>query len=172
MTRYFGRLAALTAVLWSVFGETPASSQDAGSDAIVGVQPLWSSQCTTTSREAPPDCAIEQRAVVTESGQLLIKMTVQVPADTRKPVMMIQAPLGPFLPAGINMDVDGNNPFRLDYQTCDANGCYAGSPISDELLQRMIAGHKLNVTIQALNKQPVRIPMVLTGFTAAYRNIQ
>ena len=115
---------------------------------------------------------IEQRAVVTETGRLLSQVTVRVPADTRKPVMMIQAPLGPFLPGGITLDVDGANSFKLDYQTCDANGCYAGSPVSEDLLQALFRGQKLNITIQALNKQPVKIPMELTGFTAAYRNIQ
>lgn len=150
----------------------PALAQTAEAPAAGAGQPLWSVRCNATSREAPPDCLIEQRAVVTETGRLLSQVTVRVPADTRKPVMMIQAPLGPFLPGGITLDIDGASPLKLDFQTCDVNGCYAGSPVTDELLQSLFRGQKLNITIQALNKQPIKIPMELTGFTAAFRNIQ
>jgi invasion protein IalB len=86
--------------------------------------------------------------------------------------MMIQTPLGPFLPGGISIDVDNANTLKLDYQTCDAKGCYAGAPVSDEMLQSMFRGQKLNLTVQALNKQPIKIPLDLTGFTAAYRKVQ
>lgn len=152
----------------------PAAAQTAGSDAGAAQQQqqLWAVRCTAGARDAAPDCAIEQRAVVTETGRLLMQFTVRVPADSRKPVMMLQAPLGPFLPGGLTLDIDGANSLKLDYQTCDANGCYAGAPVTDELLQAMFRGQKLNITMQALNKQPVKIPLDLTGFTAAYRNIQ
>lgn len=154
-------------------GMQPAAAQDAAPQAgAAPAQLLWSVRCTASARGAPLDCAIEQQAVVTETGQLLTKFTVRVPAETRKPVMMVRAPLGPFIPAGITLDIDDGNVLKLDFQTCDANGCYAGGPVSDELLQAMLRGSKLNITIQAMNEQPVKVPMELTGFTAAYRNIQ
>ena len=165
---------AIAGVLWAAT-ETPVAAQDANPQPEAA-QPqqrqLWAVRCTASARAAAPDCAVEQRAVVTENGRLLILFSVRVPADTRKPVMMVQAPLGPFLPAGVTLDVDGAGELKLDYQTCDANGCYAGSPVSDELLQAMFGGQKLNVTIQALNKQPVEVPLDLTGFTAAYRSVE
>jgi invasion protein IalB len=170
MRFFVGAIATLA--LGGLVSVTSAVAQTNEQPAGGGAQPAWSVTCTAASREAPLDCVIEQRAVVTETGRLLSRVTVRVPADTRKPVMMVQAPLGPFLPAGIALDVDGAGPQKLDYQTCDANGCYAGSPVSDELLQAMFRGQKLNITIQALNKQPVKIPMELSGFTAAYRSIQ
>ena len=154
-------------------GVVPVAAQtDAANGAAQQPRELWSVQCSTGARDAPVDCAIEQRAVVSESGQLLTLFTIRVPADTRKPVMMIQTPLGPFLPGGISIDVDNANTVKLDYQTCDAKGCYAGAPVSDEMLQSMFRGQKLNLTVQALNKQPIKIPLDLTGFTAAYRKVQ
>lgn len=86
--------------------------------------------------------------------------------------MMIQAPLGLFLPAGISIDVDGADPQRFELQTCDAGGCYAGSPLADEFLARMSKGQTLNVNFQNLNKQSINVPVTLVGFTAAYQNIR
>lgn len=173
MRRVTGFAAALAVFVLSA-GVTPAAAQTDAENGAAQQQARqpWSVQCSATAREAPVDCAIEQRAVVSENGRLLTQLTIRVPADTRKPVMMVQTPLGPFLPEGISLDVDGGDAVKLDYQTCDANGCYAGSPVSDQLLQSMFRGQKLNLTIRALNKQEIKIPLELTGFTAAYRKIQ
>lgn len=166
--------ASLAAGLVLAAVVTPAAAQNGrpSADAAQPPKELWSVRCTAIARDSAPDCAVEQRAVVTETGRLLMQFTVRVPAQGRKPVMMVQAPLGPYLPAGITLDIDGATPLKLDYQTCDAKGCYAGAPLSDDLLQAMFRGQKLNITIQTLNKQPVQIPMDLTGFTAAYKRIQ
>ncbi|MEH6527539.1 MAG: invasion associated locus B family protein [Sneathiella sp.] len=132
----------------------------------------WSVQCEAKSREALPDCRIEQRAVVTKTGRLLMQITIRVPAETRKPVMMVQGPLGTFLPAGLQLDVDGSELMKLPFQTCEANGCFAGTPLSSEQLRVLFAGQKLNVRVQSVNKQPITVPMSLIGFTSAYKKIQ
>jgi invasion protein IalB len=76
------------------------------------------------------------------------------------------------LPAGVTIDVDGQNPIRLGYQTCDNQGCYAFVQISDEMLQMMFKGLKLNVTIENLNKQDLTVPMSLVGFTGVYGGVR
>jgi len=134
--------------------------------------PPWSSQCTAPSRDGPLDCMVEQRAVITETGQLLILVTVRVPADTGKPVLTVRAPLSILLPADVTVDVDGQNAVKLDYQTCDNQGCYAFVPIDDGMLQAMFKGLKLNVTIQNLNKQQLTVPMSLVGFTEVYGRVR
>jgi len=163
-------LGALIVLCGLAVAPHPSPAQESGDGAAKG--PLWSSRCTAVSRQTPVDCLIEQRAVITKTGQLLVQVTVRVPAETKKPVMMVQVPLGPFLPGGLVLDIDGKNNVKLDFQTCDANGCYAATPVSEDLLGALFAGHKLNVTVQALNKNPIQVPMDLAGFTAAYRNIQ
>jgi invasion protein IalB len=154
---------------------TGALAQEAapnGGETEKPAPPPWSSQCTAPSRDGPLDCVVEQRAVVTETGQLLILVTVRVPAETRKPVMTVRAPLSMLLPAGVTIDVDGQNPVRLDYQTCDNQGCYAFVQISDEMLQTMFKGLKLNVTIENHNKQDLTVPMSLVGFTGVYGGVR
>jgi invasion protein IalB len=136
-------------------------------------QPIpWSSTCSAAARNLPLECALEQRAFVRESGQFIGLITIRVPSDTKKPVAMIQAPLGLFLPAGITVDVDGDMAQNYPLQTCNTNGCYAGFPITEQMLNRMLNGAKLNVIFQYLDKKPFTLPMSLTGFTEAYARIK
>jgi invasion protein IalB len=132
----------------------------------------WLSSCSASARSLPLECAIEQRAFVRQSGQLIAVITIRVPSDTKKPVAMIHAPLGLFLPAGITVDVDGDMAQNYPFQTCNAQGCYAGFPITDKLLGRMANGGKLNLIFQYLNKQPFTLPMSLVGFKEAYGRIK
>ena len=132
----------------------------------------WASTCTSTGRSSPLECALEQRVIARETGQVLGMITIRLPSETKKPVSMIQVPLGLFLPAGVNVDVDGDMAQNFPFQTCNANNCFVGFPISDALLERMLNGGKFNITFQYLNKKPATLPMSLEGFTDAYNRIK
>lgn len=156
-------------------GSSTALTTQAQTTAPAAAKPAdssWSVQCEAKSRDALPDCRIEQRAVVTKTGRLLMQITIRVPAETRKPVMMIHGPLGSFLPAGIRLDVDGSELVKLPFQTCEANGCFAGTPVTTDQLRALFGGQKLNVLLQSVNKQPITVPMSLMGFTSAYKKIR
>jgi len=155
-----------------------ASAQDKGGDVPVlgankaSAAPSWLSTCQGPGRAAELECQMEQRAVISGSGQLIGSITIRVPSQTRKPVLMIRGPLGLSLAGGVTVDVDDASPLALPLQTCDAGGCYAGAPVSDELLAAMFKGQKLNVTFQNLNKEPIKLPMSLAGFSATYGKIK
>ncbi|WP_162913913.1 invasion associated locus B family protein [Taklimakanibacter lacteus] len=132
----------------------------------------WIASCTSPGRGQPQECAMEQRAIAKENGQLIGLVSIRVPSETRKPVTMIQLPLNLFLPAGVNVDVDGDMTQNQSFQTCNQTGCFVGFPISDTLLKQLFNGGKLNVTFQYLDKKPVTLPMSLEGFTDAYNRIK
>lgn len=134
--------------------------------------PAWSSQCSAVGRSATLDCTVAQRLVVTNTGQLIGSVTIRMPGDTKDPMMMIQTPIGLFLPAGVSIDVDEKNQQRLELQTCDVNGCYAGSPVSDDLLASMLEGQTFNMKFQDLNKQQINLQLSLVGFKTAYDRIK
>ena len=151
-----------------------SSSNQAGQDNPARQKQTipWSSTCTSGGRASALECALEQRAFVRETGKVIGLITIRVPSDTRKPVAMIQAPLGLFLPAGITVDVDGDMAQNYPLQTCNANGCFAGFPITDQMLARMLNGGKLNIIFQHLDKKPFTLPMSLAGFSEAYGRIK
>jgi len=149
----------------------PAAPSPAQAAAPVSAA-AWRSRCTSATRQTVPECMVEQTAILGKTGQMLANVSVRVPPSGGQPVMMIHVPVGLFLPAGINVRVDEQAPLQLAIQTCDLQGCYAGSPISPDMLKAMKAGKQLGVGFQNLSKQAITVPLTLTQFAEAYRAIQ
>ena len=134
--------------------------------------PGWVARCSSASRGAPLECAIEQSAVLTKTGQLIVLVNVRVPAETRVPVALVQLPLGLNLPAGAKFQVDDGKTSDLQIQTCEARGCYANLQISPDVLAALKSGKQLKVSFQNLAKETISIPMPLADFAAAYEKIK
>lgn len=134
--------------------------------------PGWIARCTSLSRDAPLECAIEQTAVLTKTGQLIVLINIRVASDARTPIAVIQLPLGLNLPAGAKLQVDDGKTADLQIQTCEQRGCYANTPIATDMLTAMKSGKQLKVSFQNLGKEVISIPMPLADFTAAYDKIK
>jgi invasion protein IalB len=150
----------------------PAPQPPANAQEPPKPQPGWISRCMSENRATAVDCTVEQTAVVTNTGQLVASVVVRVPHDTRQPVMLIQVPVGLFLPAGVNVQVDETKPLAFAFQTCDLKGCYAGAPLPAETLAAMKTGKKLAVIFQNLQKETISIPLPLDNFAEAFARIQ
>lgn len=151
----------------------PASPAPAAPQAeAAAAPPGWSARCSSASRGAPLECLIEQTAVLTKTGQLIVLIDIRVPSDTHAPIAVVQLPLGLNLPAGAKLQVDDGKTTDVQIQTCEQRGCYANAPISPEMLAAMKTGKQLKVTFQNLAKEVIAIPMPLTDFAAAYDKIK
>jgi invasion protein IalB len=134
--------------------------------------PGWAARCTSASRDAPLECAIEETAILTKTGQLVILVNIRVPSDTHTPVALVQLPLGISLPVGAKFQVDDGKAVDLQIQTCENRGCYASTPIAPDTLAALRSGKQLKVSFQNLAKETISIPMPLTDFAAAYDKIK
>lgn len=154
---------------------TPAASgataQAGSADNSSSPQPVWTSRCSSDSRKSALLCEIEQSLFITKTGQLVASVNIKIPPDTRLPVMMIQLPVGLFLPGGVNLQIDEGKSQALVIQTCDLKGCYAATTVSPELLDALKSGKRLSVTFQNLNKENVNLAFVLSGFAESYDKI-
>ena len=135
-------------------------------------QPGWSARCTSASRDAPLECAIEQTALLSKTGQLIVLVNIRVPSDTHTPMVLVQLPLGLNLPVGAKLEIDDGKAIDLPIQTCEARGCYASTPIAPELLAELKSGKQLKVSFQNMAKETITIPMPLADFAAAYDKIK
>jgi invasion protein IalB len=135
-------------------------------------QPGWVARCASASREAPLECAIEESAFVTKTGQLLVQVDVRVTSDTHAPVALLQLPLGLNLPVGAKLQIDEGKPVDLQIQTCEQRGCYANLPVAPEMLAQLRSGKELKVSFQNLAKETMTIPLPLGDFAAAYDKIK
>ena len=147
---------------------TPTPSPSAAAPA----QPGWAARCSSPSRDAPLECAIEQSAILTKTGQLVVLVNIRVPGDTRAPIALVQLPLGLNLQVGAKFQVDDGKSSELPIQTCENRGCYASVPISPETLNALRSGKQLKIVFQDLAKETIAIPLPLNDFVAAYDKIK
>jgi invasion protein IalB len=153
--------------------ETAAPPAAPPAEAAPAAAPAgWAVRCTSASREAPLECAMEQTAVLSKTGQLIVLVNIRVPSDTRVPVAMVQLPLGLNLPGGAKLQVDDGKTADLQIQTCENRGCYAGTAIAPDVLAALKSGKELKLSFQNLAKETITIPMPLTDFATAYDKIK
>jgi len=112
-------------------------------------------------------CKAMQTIVIAKTRQLLLSVSVSRPADGKDLAMLVHLPHGLFNPAGVTMGVDDTSPETLPIQTCDAQGCYAGAPLTSAKLIAMTKGSKLNIAFQDLKKQTIKVPVPLKGLDEA-----
>jgi invasion protein IalB len=141
-------------------------------DPAAPAQPGWAARCSSASRDAPLECAIEQTAVLSKTGQLIVLINIRVPSDTHVPLATVQLPLGLNLPGGAKFQVDDGKATDLQIQTCEARGCYAAAVITPDELAALRSGKQLKLSFQNLAKETITIPMPLTDFAAAYDKIK
>ena len=174
-------LVALAATPGSFAQQTPkakaqpqaqATPTPSPSSTSAPAQPGWAARCSSASREAPLECAMEQTAVLSKTGQLIVLVNIRVPSDTHTPVALVQLPLGLNLPAGAKLQVDDGKVVDLQIQTCENRGCFASTPIAPEFLAALKSGKQLKVSFQNLAKETATIPIPLTDFAAAYDKIK
>ena len=151
---------------------TPSPSPQTDAAPAAPPQPGWIARCASASRDAPLECAIEQNAVLTKTGQVIVVVNIRIAPDTRAPVALVQLPLGLNLPAGAKVQVDDGKVVDLQIQTCEQRGCYANTPIAPDLLTALRSGKQFKVSFQNLGKETITIPMSLTDFAAAYDKIK
>jgi invasion protein IalB len=157
----------VAALCLAPFGAAPAAFGQGG-----GAPAPWAARCTGEGRAGPLDCVMEQRVVITNTSQLLAGITIRQPPGGAAPVMMIQVPYGLYLPAGLKLVADGRPFDTLPLQTCNDQGCFAGSTVSAELLAALKAGTTLEVTMQDQSQRDVTVPVSLSGFSDAFTRIQ
>jgi invasion protein IalB len=150
----------------------PAPSPSGTAAAAPPAPPGWAAHCNSVSRDAPLECAIEQNAILTKTGQVLVLVVIRVPGDSRAPLALVQLPLGLNLQTGAKFQVDDGKAVDLPIQTCENRGCYASAPVTPELLTALKSGKQLKVSFQDLAKETITIPMPLTDFAGAYDKIK
>jgi invasion protein IalB len=157
-------------------GTAQAAPATAAPAAAAGTAPAtppgWAVRCSSVSRDAPLECAIEQSAVLTKTGQLIVLINIRVPGDTRAPVALVQLPLGLNLPVGAKIQVDDGKAVDLQIQTCENRGCYTSTVIAPDFLAALKSGKQLKVSFQDMAKETIAIPIPLVDFAAAYDKIK
>ena len=167
------RALALFALLCLPLGVLPVAAQYAQpQEPVIGAEEAapppasWATRCVSSARSEPVDCSISQRAV-TQQGQLVGAVTIRVARESGDLLMIVTAPLGLYIPAGVSFNIDGAASQPLQLRTCERGGCIADVAINADTFAAMRNGQKLNLVFQNGPQRVVTLPMSLIGFTAA-----
>jgi invasion protein IalB len=106
-----------------------------------------------------------------ETKQQLLSVLVQRERKSNGLVLLLRLPHGLYLPAGVQYAVDRGQAKKLPIQTSDANGAYAGTRLTPDLLLDLKRGKTLTVRAVAANRKTLTIVVTLAGFTAAYEKL-
>ncbi|MFO1067612.1 MAG: invasion associated locus B family protein [Geminicoccaceae bacterium] len=136
--------------------------------------PPWSTRCVSEARAVAPACTAEQTVLVRQqqNNQVLLTLRLQAPASRSPLTFSVQTPLGLLLPAGLTLQVDETPPLTLPLQTCDNAGCYAATPLNDELARAYGAGGRLRIGLQTAAGETLTIEIPLEGFAEALERIR
>ena len=151
---------------------SPAGTMAQEADDQAAQVDNWVTQCNTAVRAGEISCFMEQQIALRDSGQLVVSVTIQIPPDTRTPTVVIQVPLGVFLPAGVIVQVDDGIAQPYEIKTCDQGGCYVGEPLANDFVLAMENGQNLNIKFQNFSQEEIVIPVSLAGFRDSYYSIR
>lgn len=134
----------------------------------------WTARCEADSADATKrQCVVVQTVFEQESQQNIMSFVVAFPPQQKQGRIVVVLPLGADLRAGIDLKVDDGAPSHLDFGVCLRDGCQAALTLDDAMLSSFKRGSKGEVTFRYLPRQKtVKVPLSLSGFTAAAESLQ
>ncbi len=126
----------------------------------------WTMRCEKPEDSLEERCHIFQNAKDEANGQDIAHMAVGYMPQIEEPLMIIMLPLGVFLPSGIELRIDNQEPIRLPFEVCFPVGCRAGAPMKEPLMGAFKNGLALTLKVQDVEGRAAEIPLSLKGFTA------
>jgi invasion protein IalB len=95
-----------------------------------------------------------------------------MPADTKKPVLLMQLPLGVYLPAGATLQIGKEEAKTLPFIGCDQGGCVAEYAVTDAELGSIAKGGDMTISAQTLQRKAFTLTVPSLGFAVAYAKIK
>jgi invasion protein IalB len=133
-------------------------------------QPNWVVSCSQTRPGL--ECRAGQSLFLKRTRQRILSVAVRLPADTKKPVLLMQLPLGVYLPAGAILQIGKLEAQTLPFTNCDRGGCIAEYAVTDAELGAIAKGADLTISAQTVQRKPFTLTVPSLGFAAAYAKIK
>lgn len=129
----------------------------------------WRLVCEKPKGAKQEECRIFQNLVSKENKHVVLRFVILRSPKKGDYLAVVRVPLGVLLPAGLTLQVDSGKPDKVEFRTCDPEGCVAGIPLGSKLLASMRAGKHCKVAVQDLLRRKIVLPVSLDGFSAATR---
>lgn len=131
----------------------------------------WTKLCGEDQASGSEICYVT-RDFVSDQGQPVLAVAIyDIDAPEGQEDQLVARflmPLGLLLQPGIRFAADQNSTTNGAFAICFPNGCFAESPISQQVVDQMKAGNTLNISVQNQMAQVVTFQVPLEGFTAGW----
>lgn len=184
------RITLSSAVFALALGATPllAQEQAAGSEPAQNAAPAvaqprlaathtdWQILCTTLAEGQPETCEMyqlltdEQNSPMGEISLVALPLGAEFAAGAT-----VTSPLETFLPSGLGFRIGDAEEMRVEqFRVCTAIGCFVRMGLSTDEVNALKAGSTATVMIApyVAIDQTVEMTVSLSGFTAAYNDLQ
>ncbi|MEL7462773.1 MAG: invasion associated locus B family protein [Pseudomonadota bacterium] len=152
---------------------TPAVAQEPAS-TVRETHGSWDIRC---ANDNPQACLMAQTGNNAQ-GQPVIQALVRKTPGLKGPqgedvaaVVEIIAPIGVFLPAGVQIKIDGREVGRGAYRVCNPQACLVAEPVAADFIDQLKRGSNAVMTIAASNGESADITISLSGFTKAFNSL-
>ncbi|WP_255733407.1 invasion associated locus B family protein [Ruegeria sp. Ofav3-42] len=127
--------------------------------------PPWSINCSNLGTGTELVCEMTQSIVLSENNQRLASIAFVKSAGNDETEAVLTLPFGLLFSDGLTAKVDTSEVAKLEFLTCEAQGCFARSAVSSEWIASMRAGKQLTIEARNTNEEPITFGFDLTGFT-------
>lgn len=128
----------------------------------------WQVQCGDEDQ----NCQMLQVASASEDTASVFLLSISRGQGGADDFAVLTVPLGVYMAPGIEIRVDQRRPFKVLYEICDQNACYAGFRLSGAALTALRQGLDAKVRVWTAKTEAVEFPVSLRGFSAAYQHYQ
>lgn len=135
-----------------------------GAPATGGTE--WFKVCSTQGEN---EICNTQFTLIADTRQLVTAINlIDVKGKVNQKVLQAVVPTGRVIPAGVRLQIDGNQPQQMNYSVCFPDRCIAEAQLTDAIVAGMKKGNGLTVTSVNFQRQANPIKITLTGFSKAY----
>lgn len=133
------------------------------------VCPKAAAKMADIDETAQQACRLQQAQAVNGGKDVVFLFNIVLQA--KKPVAIVSTPLSVYLPAGLELKIDGGKVSRAVFESCNVSGCHAGFALNEGLLASLKKGAKLIVTLQDTKANKVPVPVSLKGISAGLERL-
>lgn len=168
----FGTAALRPALALTVaFSVAPAAAQ--GPERFSATYGSWELRCGTLADAAGATteaCEIVQAIQVQGQAQPLTQIAIGSPAPDADFIMVLQLPVGIWLPAGASIEVTEGETLPSTLKRCVPSACLAELAFTAELREKLSANPdgEGRILFASDENQPAAVPILFRGFEAAF----
>ncbi|WP_146217154.1 invasion associated locus B family protein [Falsiroseomonas bella] len=125
----------------------------------------WQIACGEPGEGGLRPCQLSARILVQPQNRVVARIVLTRQPATRSLGLVFQVPHGVLLPAGMSWQIDNGEVQRIAFQTSDAEGVFAGIPVTDDLLAALRRANVLRLSFAtAAQRETVSMPVPMTQF--------